>query len=81
MWKWQPDSERNKKGHQWTDTPGQTLTEQRTRKKWVYLSETVMISIDFNVIYPQIWFEQKRNLTISVKCSFYVSFIYVFFVS
>lgn len=51
LWKWQLDIERNKKRHQWTDTPGQTLTEQRTRTKWVYLSEMVMISIDFNVIY------------------------------
>lgn len=42
---------KKKKSHQWTDTPGQTLTKQRTRTKWVYLSEMVMISIDFNAIY------------------------------
>lgn len=42
---------KKKKRHQWTDTPGQTLTKQRTRTKWVYLSEMVMISIDFNAIY------------------------------
>lgn len=35
----------------WTEWWTDTLTKQRTRTKWVYLSEMVMISIDFNAIY------------------------------